>query len=202
MPQLKLVPYISQASQWPKQGKHSLAQYDEETVIVYQAYKPAIGHFAAENKFFGGDFKLSRMSWIKTNFLWMMYRSGWGTKLDQEVTLAVWLKRTAFDEIVATAIATTFQRDRHQTYEEWQEALKRSNVRLQWDPNHHPYGNALEQRAIQLGLSGAVLQRYAREWIIDIQDISAFVAEQRVFIQNRQLDKLIVPQEQVYPEES
>src|SRR5262245_58806343 len=25
------------------------------------------------------------MSWIKLNFLWMMFRSGWGTKPDQEV---------------------------------------------------------------------------------------------------------------------
>ncbi|WP_287277994.1 MULTISPECIES: DUF4291 family protein [unclassified Okeania] len=25
------------------------------------------------------------MSWIKTNFLWMMYRSAWGSKTGQEI---------------------------------------------------------------------------------------------------------------------
>jgi len=38
---------------------------------------------------------------------------------------------------------------------------------------------SLERRAIQLGLRGEILARYAREWIIEIEDISAFVAEQR-----------------------
>lgn len=198
MSQLKLAPYVSQAVQWPKQGKHILAQYDDETVIVYQAYNPRIGHFAAENKFFGGDFKLSRMSWIKTNFLWMMYRSGWGTKPDQEVTLAVWLKRAAFDQIAAAAVPSTFQQGRYETYEEWQKALRASSIRLQWDPDHHPYGNALERRAIQLGLSGEALHHYSREWITDIQDISAFVTQQREFVQNRQLEQLLVPQERIY----
>nr|WP_240038802.1 MULTISPECIES: DUF4291 family protein [Okeania] len=39
------------------------------------------------------------MSWIKTNFLWMMYRSAWGSKTGQEIILAVTIKRTAFDGI-------------------------------------------------------------------------------------------------------
>jgi Domain of unknown function (DUF4291) len=97
-------PYLNQASNWPKTGRHILAQFDENTVVVYQAYRPAIGLFAAEHGYFGGEFSLNRMSWIKPNFLWMMYRSGWGTKPGQEVILAVWLKRSAFDEILASAI--------------------------------------------------------------------------------------------------
>lgn len=67
-------------------GRHILAQVDEEAV-VYQAYRPEIGHFAAQHGYFGGRFSLRRMSWIKPNFLWMMFRSGWGTKEGQEVTL-------------------------------------------------------------------------------------------------------------------
>ncbi|NEQ76446.1 MAG: DUF4291 domain-containing protein [Okeania sp. SIO2C9] len=27
---------------------------------------------------------LNIMSWIKSNFLWMMYRSGWGSNTEQE----------------------------------------------------------------------------------------------------------------------
>ncbi|MFT5999906.1 MAG: hypothetical protein ACI81P_002365 [Neolewinella sp.] len=32
----------------------------------------------------GPAFSYQRMSWIKPNFLWMMYRCGWAKKQDQE----------------------------------------------------------------------------------------------------------------------
>ena len=101
-------PYIAQRARWPRSGRHILAQFDAESVVVYQAYRPEIGHFAARHGYFGGGFGLGRMSWIKPNFLWMMYRSGWGTKEDQEVTLAVRLRRDAFDEILGLAVHSTF----------------------------------------------------------------------------------------------
>lgn len=68
---MKLVtePYLVQAARWPKAGRHILAQFDVHTVVVYQAYKPTIGHFAAKQGYFGGEFSLDRMSWIKPNFL-------------------------------------------------------------------------------------------------------------------------------------
>jgi hypothetical protein len=93
-------PYLAQDARWPRSGRHILAQFDEESVAVYRAYRPAIGHFAARHGYFGGSFSLGRMSWIKPNFLWIMYRSGWGIKEGQEVTLAVRLRRNAFDEIL------------------------------------------------------------------------------------------------------
>src|SRR5262245_66048410 len=93
--------YVEQARAWPPRGPHILAQYDEESVIVYQAYRPSIGRFAAEHGHFGGGgFSLSRMSWIKPNFLWMMYRSGWGTREGQEVILALRLRRPFFEGLL------------------------------------------------------------------------------------------------------
>lgn len=73
---LRTEPYRAQAARWPAEGRHVLAQYDADTVVVYQAYAPAIGRFAADHGTFGGAFSYERMSWIKPNFLWMMYRSG------------------------------------------------------------------------------------------------------------------------------
>jgi hypothetical protein len=75
---LATAPYAEQMKDWPQTGQHILAQFDDKTIIVYQAYRPGIGRFAVENGFFGGDFKYSRMSWIMPSFLWMMYRSQWG----------------------------------------------------------------------------------------------------------------------------
>ncbi|WP_082408799.1 DUF4291 family protein [Verrucomicrobium spinosum] len=52
--------------------------------------------------------------------------------------------------------------------------------RLQWDPDHSPTGGPLERRAIQLGLRGNMIRRYGRDEVVAIEDISEFVAEQRL----------------------
>jgi hypothetical protein len=62
---LTLERYCDQQARWPAEGRHILAQYDAESVVVYQAYRPAIGHYAAQHGLFGGEFSLNRMSWIK-----------------------------------------------------------------------------------------------------------------------------------------
>ena len=195
---LLTLPYLTQVSRWPKAGRHILAQFDENSIVVYQAYCPAIGHFAASHGYFGGEFKLSRMSWIKPNFLWMMYRSGWGTKEGQEVILAVRLKRSAFDEVLTAAVHSTFVPEVYASEKEWKQAAKNSSVRLQWDPDHHPSGLKLERRAIQLGLRGEFLVDYAQDWIINIEDISEFVQKQHQNLKEG-MANLLTPSEEVYP---
>jgi uncharacterized protein DUF4291 len=191
-------PYLAQDARWPRSGRHILAQFDDESVVVYQAYNPQIGHFAARHGYFGGGFGMGRMSWIKPNFLWMMYRSGWGTKENQEVTLAARLKRDAFDEILRSAVHSSFVPEVYGSHEAWKGALARSPVRLQWDPDHGPSGGPVERRAIQLGLRGEVLAKYAREWLLDVEDISDFVTEQRAH-GVAPYDRLDTPREEVYP---
>jgi Domain of unknown function (DUF4291) len=195
---LILEPYVVQKDRLPKKGRYIVAQYDEESVVVYQAYRPAIGLFAAKEGYFGGEFKRDRMSWIKPNFLWMMYRSGWGTKEGQEVTLAVKIKRSAFDEILAEAVPSKFVPELYETEKEWQRNVNRSSVRLQWDPDRHPSGSRLERRAIQLGLRGKFLEHYAQEWIVSIEDISEFVRQQHQY-KGGNWEDLLVPRESVYP---
>ena len=96
---IPIAKYTEQSTNWPSSGQHVLASFDQDSIIVYQAYKPSIGQYAIEHGRLGGpDFSFTRMSWIKPNFLWMMYRSGWGTKPGQEITLGLRLKRTYFDE--------------------------------------------------------------------------------------------------------
>jgi uncharacterized protein DUF4291 len=190
--------YQAQVARWPGAGRHILAQFDSDSIVVYQAYRPSIGRFAAEHGYFGGEFSLGRMSWIKTNFLWMMYRCGWGTKPDQEVVLAVRLRRAAFNEILAQAVPSRFEAELFATPAEFRAALATSSVRLQWDPDHDPSGAPVERRAVQLGLRGEVLSRYAREWILDIQDISPFVAEQRAHLKQPGWPQLVSPREEVH----
>jgi len=78
--ELTLKKYKEQLQGWPHKGHHIMAQYDDEKIIVYQSYRKEIGEFVIKNQYFGGAFSLERMTWIKPNFLWMMYRNGWGNK--------------------------------------------------------------------------------------------------------------------------
>jgi len=190
---LQIAPYLEQLPHWPAQGRHILAQYDDDTVVVYQAFRPAIGHFAARHGRFGGEYSFSRMSWIKPNFLWMMYRSGWGTKPGQEVTLALRLRRGGFETLLAQAVASAHSEAQYATHAAWKEALQASEVRLQWDPDHDPAGRPLARRAVQLGLRGETLRRLNDEWLVDVMDISDFVEEQRQ--QLGTLEKLHTPLE-------
>jgi hypothetical protein len=59
--QLVTEPDLGQVSRLPKSGRHIVA-FDNESIVVYQAYRPAIGNFAATHTYFGGEFKLNRMS--------------------------------------------------------------------------------------------------------------------------------------------
>lgn len=199
MTTLRREPFPSQSARWPKSGRHVLAQFDDETVVVYQAYRPSIGRFAAEHGYFGGEFSLGRMSWVKPNFLWMMYRCGWATKEGQEVVLAVWLARDAFDHILAAAVPSTFWDHRYADRAAWQADVSRSDVRLQWDPDHDPHGRPVERRAVQLGLRGDTLRRYARDHIRKIEDITPFVTEQHARLQRDGVAALETPAEHVYP---
>jgi hypothetical protein len=183
----------------PVDGQHIVAHQTETQVVVYQAYNPTIAQFAVENQYLGGpNFSYSRMSWIKPNFLWMMYRCGWASKENQERVLALWLDKTAFENILSQAVFSTFTAGNYESADAWKQELATKNVRLQWDPDHSPYGGKLIRRALQLGLKNATLEQFGKEQITRIEDITHFVQQQKAHVDNRQLEELFVPQERVY----
>lgn len=139
------------------------------------------------------------MTWIKPGFLWMMFRSGWATKENQESVLAIRLKRAGFDEMLRRAIHSSFVPEAYESHEAWKALVGRSDVRLQWDPDHHPSGAKQERRAIQLGLRGAALASYADEWILEIEDITPFVRSQHPFASSGERERLMIPREDIYP---
>ena len=190
--------YLDQVAAWPSEGRHILAHYDADTIVVYQAYRPSIGEYAVKHGAFGGEFSYSRMSWIKPNFLWMMYRSGWGTKEGQETTLGLRLRRSFFDSILAQAVASSLNQSDQASQDEWKASLASSNVRLQWDPDHDPRGNALTRRAIQLGLRGPVLEDFGKRELIEVIDMTEFVSEQRALFSRDSIGELRTPVERVY----
>ncbi len=192
---LKLESYQDQLSRWPKEGHHIMAQYDDEKIVVYQSYRPEIGNFAFKNQYFGGAFSLGRMTWIKPNFLWMMFRNGWATKPGQEVVLAIHLKRSAFEHYLKQAVYSSYDRSVYADREEWKLAVENSNVRLQWDPDHDPYGGKLERRAIQIGLRNEFIKSFSKEDLIEIEDVSAYVSNEYEKVKSGRLDELMLPEE-------
>lgn len=183
--------YCSQLQIWPTRGRHILAHYDDDTVVVYQAFKSSIAQYAVENQRFGGpDYKFTRMSWIKTNFLWMMFRCGWSKKHNQEHVLAIRITRAGFEQILSKAYLVGKGPNASE--------MISNKVRLQWDPDHKPNGNHERRRAIQLGLRGRILEDFCTKFIVTIKDITEFAHEQHHRWQKEGEKALITPRERVY----
>jgi pre-mRNA-splicing factor ATP-dependent RNA helicase DHX16 len=134
------------------------ATYTNSTIIVYQAYNETIAKAAINNQTFTvPQFNPDRMTWIKPSFRWMLYRSGWAQKPNQEHILAI-----------------------HLTRDGWEQALKWSGtredgacVRIQWDPERGLNFEPLEWRSIQVGLSGqAVKEGFLGGRIAKIEDVT------------------------------
>ena len=104
----------------------------------------------------------------------------------------------AFDEILRRAVHSTFVPEVYENEAVWRAAVGRSDVRLQFDPDHNPSGAPVERRAIQLGLRGETLAKYAREWLLGIEDVSEFVRVQSRHARSP-FDRLLTPREDVYP---
>lgn len=181
-----------------EEEKNIYAVFDDKTIRVYQAYNNEIADEALKLGKFGSKFSLTRMTWIKPSFLWMMYRSGWASKQGQERILAIDLKREGFDEIVRNSVFSSFREVSDLSKEEWKEKLENSEVRCQWDPDRDIYGNPIGRRAIQLGIKGETVKKYINEWIVNITDITDKVIEMRNSIQNGTFSESMLPQEKKY----
>lgn len=196
---LQTILYKDYEAYLPQEGRHILGQMSNaENLIVYQAFNPSIANYAVANQQFGGSqYSFSRMSWIKPNFLWMMYRAGWASKHNQERILAIEISKTHFEAILDEAIHSSYVQEVYGSKAAWQQQLKASDVVMQWDPDHHPNGNKLQRRAVQLGLRNTMLKNFGTTWAVSIQDITDFVLEQGKRLQDRKMDELLVMQEQV-----
>ncbi len=149
------------------------AAYSDRTVRVYQAYCPEIAIPALAAGRFVPPFSMSRMTWIKPSFNWMMYRSGYASKPGQEFVLGVDITRDGFEWALQHAAISSYHPGFHVSPEDWKRDVEAKPVRVQWDPERdwrlQPIPSA---RAIQIGLSGEAVERYVNEWIVRIEDVT------------------------------
>ncbi len=183
---------------YEEEKKIIYAVYNDETIRVYQAYNNNIADEALRLGTFGKHFSLTRMTWIKPSFLWMMYRCSWAEKENQERVLAIDIKREGFDEIVRNSVLSSFIEVSDLSREEWKNKLENSEVRCQWDPDRDIYGKPIGRRAIQLGIKGGILKKYINNWIVKITDITNEVKEMKEKRNNKEDITSLLPKEKVY----
>ena len=190
--------YTEQVNRLPKTGKQIIGQKQGDNIIVYQAFNHNIAAYALRNQKFGGDhYSFTRMSWIKPGFLWMMYRAGWASKEHQQKILRITLPMAHFETILKEATLSSYDAGIFKTQENWKNELEKTEVRLQWDPDHDPQGNKQERKAIQLGMKGNVLKQFCTEWITRIEDITPFVHGEYEKVKKDRLEELELPFEEV-----
>jgi hypothetical protein len=151
------------------------ARYNKETVRVYQAYSSSVAGPAIKAQRFVPPFRMTRMTWIKPSFLWIMYRSGWATKSGQERVLAIDISRNGLEWVLRNACLSHFDQSIHFSMNCWKHQIESTCVRIQWDPERNCYLEPLDYRSIQIGLSRVAVERYVHEWIQGISDITPLV---------------------------
>jgi len=176
------------------------AVYDEQSIRVYQAYSKEIAVPALQAQRFVPPFKLTRMTWIKPSFLWMMYRAGYGFKDEgQAYILAIDIKREGFEWALEHSRGS--KPPEGMDLAQWQRYKEQTPVRVQWDPERGLQHEALEHRSIQIGLSGEAAERYVNDWIVRITDVTPLAHQIHALVQQEKLDeaKTLLPQERCYP---
>jgi hypothetical protein len=196
---LLLESYADHERHLPVAGKFIIAQFDKDSIIVYQAFKDSIAQYAVEHQKFGGeDYDFERMTWLKPSFLWMMYYSGWAKNENQENVLAISMSRAGFDEMLKAAVMSTYYKRIYETEKNWKDKLARSDIQLQWEPYHDLLGTKTERKAIKAGLTGNMQMRYNDEWILKIENITPYVLEQQNLVKTNKLDLVQLPRERAY----
>lgn len=178
--------------------KEVFARYDKQCIRVYQAYNAAIAKEAIALQTFGSKFNLDRMTWIKPSFLWLMYRSNWGTKKDQECILALDIDQSVFDMLLEKAVLTSPDSASY-TGAQWEKAFAETTVYCQWDPDRNMNGNAIDRAAIQIGIKGSALREVLDKGICRIEDLTPLVRKWNGQRKNGKLRAKDLPSEKIYP---
>lgn len=195
---MKTEKYKKQKERLPNEGQQIIGLMEDENIIVYLAYNPQIATYAVANQKFGGSaYSFNRMSWIKPGFLWMMYRAGWASKENQERILKITLPLKHFKTILSQATFSSCKKEFYASEEIWRAELESTEVRLQWDPDHDPFGNKETRKAMQIGMKGEILKNFCTEWLLNIEDITDFVKEEYQKVLDKNIEDLNVPFEEI-----
>ena len=180
------------------------ADYDRDTIVVYQAYSDAIATPALREQRFVAPFSFERMTWSKPSFLWLMHRSNWGRKKGQERTLRVRLSRAGWDEALSLGVLTSPDGPVFGNAARWRAELDEALVQVQWDTERSLRGAPRDHLSIQVGLSRHVIERFVDRWIVSIEDFTATAARIHRQLRDGNAKQAVraLPDERIYPVEA
>nr|BFD93688.1 DUF4291 domain-containing protein [Kitasatospora sp. Xyl93] len=166
------------------------ADHDDRTIVLYQAYPPAVADAALAAGRFVAPFGFHRMTWIKPSFRWLMHRSNWAQKPGQTRVLAVRTTREGWEEALARAVPTTAHPDE----------LADAAVHVQWDPERSLRGAALNHYSIQVGVGRSLIRAFAEEWVVELTDLTPQVRRIAALVRGGQAAKAqrLLPPERPY----
>ena len=113
-----------------------------------------------------------------------MERSNWGQKSGQEYILAVRITRAGWEEALAQGVLTSYEPSAHQGAANWQEQFQNAWVHVQWDPERSIRGADVGYNSIQVGLSRHIIERFATEWVVDIQDYTSLAKTMHILLKS------------------
>lgn len=159
-------------------------EWDTEGVYLYQAFNDDIADWALLHQQLGGPhFNTRRTTWIKPSFGWVLYRSGYGCKPNQNRVLKIKVSHAALGNILSQC---KYQETNKTAKSEHSSAQDGSNGRVQWDPERDMMSAdgrepraLLRQRAIQIGVAGKLSELYVQSalWIQDVTALAHKVCQ-------------------------
>jgi hypothetical protein len=164
------------------------AFYTEDFIRIYQAYNKDIANIALRDKrFVLPPFKLDRTTWVKPSFLWMMFRSGWALKTDQERILAIDISHHDFLWILEHSCLSHFDPKIYKSESDWKKIKSMSAAVIQWDPERDIFLNRLKDRTIQIGIVPPNTEKYASQWILNISDLTDTAKKIKKLVDNNKI---------------
>lgn len=159
------------------------ALWDAEGVYFYQAFRNEIAEYALKHQRFGGPcFDPDRMTWFKPSFAWVLYRSGYGRKKNQERVLRIKISHESVAHILEQSRLSIgisgSQQPSHLSQAGRGRGCSPGKGRVKWDPEREiMFSNGSEPRkkpgtrAIQVGVAGS-LSRYYVASTLSIEDVT------------------------------
>ncbi|MRH87429.1 DUF4291 family protein [Nocardia sp. SYP-A9097] len=177
------------------------ADYDRDSIVVYQAYGEQIAGPAVAAQRFVPPFSTNRMTWIKPSFRWLMHRSNWARKPGQERILAVRISRAGWEQALGQAVLTSPERRVYADAVEWRKLFAHAVVHVQWDPEYSLRDAKLDHRSIQVGLSRHIIESYVQDWTLEIRDLTPLVHKMSAHLRagHAERAKALLPPERPYP---
>lgn len=165
----------------PDKGRHVVANYDDDCVIVYHVVNEETADYATQENMLG-ELPLDG-AWFTPSFLLTV--QDWH---ESHRIIAVYLTRIGFDSILKKAVPADYDPTIYADHDAWHRALNVSWVRLRWRHDYDFDNQPLEQQAIYIGLLGKSGLHYSQGgWVDHIEDVTEFAI------------KGLLPCERLYP---